>query len=47
MFIVEVLDANGKWKKDREYKLFDNAEKRLYIHYEEGTNARIVEVKGK
>lgn len=45
MFIVEVLADDGKWKQDRKYKLFDNAEKRLYVHYEEGTNARIVEVK--
>lgn len=47
MFIVEVLADDGKWKKDKMYKLFENAEKRLYIHYEEGTNARILEVKGK
>lgn len=45
MFTVETLNGN-EWKKDRVYKVFENAEKRLYAHYEKGTNARILEVKG-
>ena len=45
MFTVETLKEN-EWKKDRVYKVFENAENRLYVHYKEGTNARIIEVKG-
>lgn len=44
MFTVEAL-KDGKWKKDRVYKVFDNAEKRLYALYEEGVHARMIEGK--
>ena len=45
MFIVEKVDGGGFWKQDRKYKLFQNAEKRVYDLYSEGINARMVEKK--
>ena len=52
MFTVEtvVTEREGKivryyWKKDRTYKVFENAEKRLYSLYAEGITARMVERK--
>lgn len=49
MFTVETRvfeTAKGcTWKKDRTYKVFDNAEKRLYSLYAEGITARMVEEK--
>ena len=44
MFTVEAL-KDGKWKADRRYKLFQNAENRVYALYHEGVNARMVEKK--
>ena len=44
MFTVETL-KDGKWKPDRRYKVFDNAENRLYALYAEGINARLIERK--
>lgn len=42
MFTVETL-KNGKWKADRKYKIFENAEKRVYALYDEGIKARLIE----
>lgn len=47
MFIVEKVDGGGFWKQDRKYKLFQNAEKRVYDLYSEGINARMIEDKRK
>ena len=44
MFTVETLKGE-EWKKDRVYKLFQNAEKRVYTLYHEGINARMIERK--
>lgn len=44
MFMVETLKGE-EWKKDRVYKVFENAEKRLYALYHEGINARLIERK--
>lgn len=44
MFTVETLKGN-EWKKDRVYKLFDNAEQRVYALYKSGVNARVIERK--
>lgn len=44
MFTVEALKG-GVWKKDRAYKIFDNAEKRVYDLYGSGINARVIEKK--
>lgn len=46
MFTVETLKGN-EWKKDRVYKVFENAENRLYHLYDEGINARMIEKRGK
>ena len=44
MFTVETL--NGKaWKKDRTYKVFDNAENRVETLHKQGINARMIERK--
>ena len=47
MFIVETRvfeTARGcTWKKDRTYKIFENAEKRVYDLYDKGIQARMVE----
>ena len=45
MFTVETLEGE-EWKKDRVYKVFENAEKRLYALYHEGINARLIEKRG-
>lgn len=45
MFIVEKVDGGGFWKQDRKYKIFENAEKRLYDLYDKGIQARMVEKK--
>ena len=45
MFTVETL-KDGQWKADRKYKLFQNAEKRVYDLYGEGINARLIEKRG-
>ena len=45
-YTVEKL-MDGKWVKDRTYKVFANAEKRLYDLYKDGVNARMMERKGK
>ena len=45
MFIVEKVDGGGFWKQDRKYKLFQNAEKRVYALYDEGIKARMIERK--
>ena len=42
MFTVETLNGDT-WKKDRVYKVFDNAENRLYALYDQGVKARIIE----
>ena len=42
MFTVETL-KDGKWKADRKYKVFENAENRVYSLYAEGKQARMVE----
>ena len=44
MFTVEALKGS-EWKKDRVYKLFDNAEQRVYALYKSGVNARVIEKK--
>lgn len=44
MFTVEVLEK-GSWKRDRKYKLFQNAEKRVDDFHQQGINARMIEVK--
>lgn len=44
MFTVETLN-NGKWKADRKYKIFENAESRVYALYSAGVQARMVEKK--
>lgn len=53
MFIVEKEKAEIRggyityyWKKDRTYKVFDNAEKRVSDLHHLGINARMVEKKG-
>lgn len=46
MFIVEKVDGGGFWKQDRKYKLFQNAEKRVYDLYGKGINARLIEKRG-
>ena len=47
MFIVEKItkgkDGETVWKKDRTYKVFQNAEDRLYALYDQGINGRIIE----
>ena len=47
MFIVETRvfeTAKGcTWKKDRTYKIFEHAEKRVYDLYAQGKVARMVE----
>lgn len=43
MFIVEKVDGGGFWKQDRKYKVFENAEKRVYDLYDKGIQARMVE----
>lgn len=45
MFIVEKVDGGGFWKQDRKYKLFQNAENRVYALYGQGIQARMVEKK--
>ena len=52
MFTVETVasEKNGKyityfWKKDRTYKVFENAEKRVDALHKQGINARLIEVK--
>ena len=52
MFTVETvaIEENGKyityfWKKDRTYKVFENAEKRVEDLQNQGINARMVEKK--
>lgn len=52
MYTVEKVEAKKDgggilyyWKKDRTYKVFENAEKRLYSLYAEGITARMVEKK--
>ena len=42
MFTVEAL-KDGKWKKDRVYKLFNNAEGRVDTLHHQGINARMIE----
>ena len=44
MFTVEVLDK-GSWKRDRKYKIFDNAENRVETLHHSGVNARMIEGK--
>ena len=44
MFTVETL-KDGKWKPDRRYKIFQNAESRVYALYSAGIQARMVERK--
>ena len=46
MFTVETLKGD-EWKKDRIYKVFENAEKRVESLHHEGINARMIERKGK
>ena len=45
MFTVETLKGE-EWKADRKYKLFQNAEKRVYDLHHEGINARLIEKRG-
>ena len=42
MFYTQVLKDN-EWKKDRKYKVFQNAEDRIYALYDQGINARVIE----
>ena len=44
MYTVEKL-VGTTWKKDRSYKIFDNAESRVYALHSAGVNAKVVERK--
>ena len=43
-YTVETL-KDGKWKADRKYKIFENAERRVTELHHNGINARLIEVK--